>query len=125
MKVTLPLPPSANRYWRLWRGHMVVSDEARAYKHGAKLRALTQGMRPLCGPVYVSLTVYRAARRGDLDNRIKVSLDALQGVAFENDAQVTEIHAKLEDDPANPRIVVWVESAKTACHCDRNQLRGA
>lgn len=95
----------------MWRNRIVVSDEARAYKSGAKLRALTQGMRPLLGPVYVSLTVYRAERRGDLDNKIKVALDALQGVGYTNDSQVTELHARLEDDPSNPRLVVWVESA--------------
>lgn len=112
MKIILPIPPSANRYWRMWRGHMVISDEARAYKSGAMLRALSQGARPMSGPVSVSLTLYRKERRGDLDNRIKVALDALQGVAYLNDSQVTEIHAKLADDPSNPRLVVWVESAE-------------
>lgn len=112
MKIVLPIPPSANRYWRMWRGHMAISDEARAYKSGARLRAWSQGARPIAGLVSVSLTLYRAERRGDLDNRIKVSLDALQGVAYENDSQVKEIHARMEDDPSNPRLVVWVESAE-------------
>lgn len=109
--VTLPMPPSANDYWRVWRGRAVVSTEARRYKQGAKLRALTQGMRPLDGPVCVSVVVYRKRKAGDLDNSLKVLLDALKGVAYEDDGQVVELHARRCDDPSNPRVEVRVEAA--------------
>jgi crossover junction endodeoxyribonuclease RusA len=113
MKLTLPMPPSANRYWRIWRGRAVISAEAKAYKQGVKLRALTEGLRkPLGGPVVASLVVYRARRAGDLDNSLKVLLDALNGIAFEDDSQVVEIWARREEDPANPRVVITVEQAK-------------
>lgn len=121
MKATLPLPPSSNRYWRVWRGRAVVSTEARAYKLNARLRALSQGMRPVSGPVVLNLVVYRARKAGDLSNRIKVAEDALQGVAYTNDSQVVELHARLEDDPGNPRLVVWVESVERR---DDNSTRG-
>jgi Holliday junction resolvase RusA-like endonuclease len=62
------------------------------------------------GGVSVSLWVYRAAQRGDLDNRIKVLLDSLQGIAYKDDKQVRELHAFLEDDKDNPRVVVEVEA---------------
>lgn len=105
---TLPLPPSANRYWRLGRGHLYPSEEARAYKLSALVRAKSQGMRVMSGPVVLSLTVYREAKRGDLSNRIKVLEDALQGVAYENDSQVCELHAAQFEDPANPRVRITV-----------------
>lgn len=112
MKLTLPVPPSANDYWRAFRGRVVVSDVARRYKQGVKGRSLTTGRpEPLAGPVVVSLVVYRAAKRGDLDNFQKVLLDALKGVAFVDDSQVVEIHARREDDKANPRVEVCVEPA--------------
>lgn len=109
--VVLPLPPTGNLYWRHFRGRTVVSQEARVYRNAAKLRALTQGMRPLSGPVVVSVIVYRKRRVGDLDNSLKVLLDALRGVAFEDDSQVVELHARRCDDPANPRVEVRVEAA--------------
>lgn len=112
MKLTLPVPPSANDYWRVFRGHVVVSPEARRYKAGVRLRALTAGrQRPLTGPLVVSLIVYRKAKRGDLDNFCKVLLDSLKGIAFEDDSQVVELHSRREDDASNPRVEVNVEAA--------------
>lgn len=110
VKLTLPVPPSANAYWKLdRRGFIRVSDEARAYKANVQRRALVEGLRnpPGC-PVVVTMTVYRAQRRGDLDNFQKVLLDALKGIAFLDDSQVVEIHSRREDDKANPRVEVEV-----------------
>lgn len=106
MKVTLDYPPSANRYWRNWRGRMVVSDEARAYKLKAKLLARVAGGRPQEGPCVVHLAFFRPLRKGDLDNRIKVVLDALQGVLWLDDSQVVEIHAYRHEDKVRPRVEV-------------------
>ena len=106
--VTLPYPPSANRYWRQWQGRTLVSAEARAYKTTAYALALSQGMRPIAGPVSVAVDVYRPAKRGDLDNSMKVLLDALKGVAFEDDQQVCELHARRFDDKDKPRVEVLV-----------------
>lgn len=101
----LPYPPTANLYWRNFRGRMVTSAAARAYK--AKV-AMTHTKAPVTGPVGVTLLVYRPARRGDLDNTLKVSLDSLKGIAFEDDSQIQEICARRYEDPANPRIEVKV-----------------
>lgn len=114
MRLTLPLPPTANRYWSYAGGRVRTSDEARAYKLNVKMRALQLSPRPqpLEGEVWVFLTVYRKWRQGDLDNFQKVLLDALKGVAFNDDRQVVEIHARREDDPSNPRVEVRVEAAQ-------------
>jgi crossover junction endodeoxyribonuclease RusA len=111
MRLTLPFPPTGNLYWRHARGRTYVSDEARRYRTGVKLRALTAGLRnPLEGPVCVSVAIYRPAKRGDLDNSLKVLLDSLRGVAFVDDSQVEELHAMRFEDKANPRAVVTVEA---------------
>lgn len=104
--ITLPFPPSANRYWRNWRGRMVVSDEAKDYK--AIVALLARDFEPLSGPVSVSIGVYRPARRRDLDNCLKVVLDALQGYLYENDDQIVELHARRFDDKHNPRVEIYV-----------------
>ncbi len=109
---TLPYPPSANRYWRNYGGRMVVSAEAQAYKMTA--RAIANGKRPraVVGNVTVHIMVYRPRRKGDLDNCLKVLLDALTGVAYEDDSQIVAIHAYRHEDKHNPRVVVTVEECQ-------------
>lgn len=111
----LPYPPSANRYWRSLvikgRLRVLVSAEARAYKKSAALTAAKSVGGPIVGPVRVCLMVYRPRRVGDLDNTIKVVLDALRGVAYEDDKQVVAIVAERYDDKDNPRVSVYITSA--------------
>lgn len=107
-RFVLPIPPSANRYWRNYGGRVVVSDEARAYKGRAGWLAKEVGCYPLAGPVGIVLHVRRARRAGDLDNSIKVLVDSLRGVAFEDDSQIVELHAYRGDNPADPRVEVCI-----------------
>jgi len=87
---------------------MVVSNEARSYKEQAGWIAKSAGGDMLAGNVAVTMRVYRAQRRGDLDNYTKVLLDSLKGVVFADDDQVTQIHAFLDDDKKNPRVEIEV-----------------
>lgn len=66
-------------------------------------------MKLIEGDVHVHLWLYRRARRGDLDNSLKVLLDALQSVAYKNDSAIREIHAVQFEDAADPRVRVIVE----------------
>ena len=116
MNLTLPLPPSANRYWRSIclgnRPRVLVSKQGRAYRKRAQLVAGAQFKRvPLTQDVRVVLNVYTPTRAGDLDNRIKPTLDALQGIAYADDRQVVEILARRFVDKDNPRVEVTVEAA--------------
>lgn len=109
--IQLPLPPSSNRYWRMFRGHMVVSAEAKAFKTAAGWIVKAAGAEVLTGPISLSIDVYRERKSGDLDNRLKVILDSMQGHLYLNDSQIVEIHARLFDDKHNPRAIVSVQSA--------------
>lgn len=110
VKVTLPYPPSVNRYLRFAPGgYAYTTREAKAYKQGAKLRALTQGMRPIQeGEVALLITVFRPRKTGDLDNHLKVLLDSLNGIAYADDKQVGEIFISRFEDKENPRVEVRV-----------------
>lgn len=109
-KFELPIPPSANRYWRNVRGNMVVSSEAKHYKHSAGWLAKAAGVRePLTGPVAVMIGYYRPERRGDLDNRLKCLLDALNGIAYTDDSQVVAIISYRQESPKNGRIEICVK----------------
>lgn len=108
----LPEPPSANRWWRNWRGRMVLSDEARDYKD--EIAWTHRSTIPLSGDVSVGIEWCRSRKAGDLDKRIGILLDALQGVAFVNDSQVVEIVARRWDkkdgkDLAPGRVLVKVK----------------
>lgn len=107
--LTLPNPPSANRYWRRAGRHIHKSAEAKAYQEAVAW--LAHGVQPLQGEVAVHLAWYRPAKRGDLDNRIKVILDALNGVAYEDDKQIVKIIAERHDDKHEPRVEVVVSLA--------------
>ena len=111
MEFTLPFPPSVNRYWRMPRalGRPILSREARLYKSQAGLEARRQGVRQLTGDVLVQIDVYRPARRGDIDNFGKVALDSLNGIAWNDDNQIIDLHLRRFDDKTNPRLQVRVE----------------
>jgi Holliday junction resolvase RusA-like endonuclease len=49
-------------------------------------------------------------RRVDLDNLLKLCMDAANGVLWEDDWQVKEITARMSVDPKDPRTVLTVEA---------------
>ena len=111
--LTLPVPPSVNRYWRHiainGQPRTLISEEGREYKRTVAI--LGCALSPMRGLVSLAYFVYRPRRSGDLDNYLKGLLDALKGVAFIDDAQVVEIHGYLRDDKANPRVNVIIQDA--------------
>lgn len=101
--LTLPYPPSANRYWRTRRGGLpYLSEAAKDYK--AIVADMLRGAAPSAAKVEVVIKIHRPAARGDLDNCLKILLDALKGLVFVDDDQVRHIDAWLGDeDKARPR----------------------
>jgi crossover junction endodeoxyribonuclease RusA len=113
IELLLPYPPSSNRYYRNFRGVMVRSKDARAYCDEVERIASEAGCEQTAGCVKVALTLHPrkpkdwerrlkkdvfavlGLNRLDLDNAQKVTLDSLQGVAFENDRQVTDLRIRL------------------------------
>lgn len=109
VSLTLPYPPSANRYWRSVRGRVIKSSDAKAYQIEAGWIAKAAGFDCTDKPVAITLRVYRPAKRGDLDNSLKVLIDSLKGIIFSDDDQVAVIHAERYEDKHNPRVDVYVE----------------
>lgn len=106
---TLPLPARNNRYYRHARGVTYLSKEGRDYKR--QVAELLDGMTPLEGDVCLSARVYRARNAGDLDGFQKGVLDALEGLAFNNDAQVVAMHWYKDLDRKAPRVEVKIWEA--------------
>lgn len=111
--LTLPYPPSANRYWRHNRGRNHISREAMGYI--AQVKEVARG-HPRSFPVdphTVCLAAYAPdARRRDIDNIIKVPLDALTRAGVWDDdhlvRQVTAFWADIDRD--DPRLLVTIKT---------------
>lgn len=117
MKLTLPLPPSVNHYWRsvVIKGavRVLMSKAGREYKEHCRLVATAHRTTRLDGEVRVAGTVYMARLGTDLDNRVKPLLDALTGICYDDDKQVAEIHLVRDLDRGNPRVELTVEPYAT------------
>ena len=121
VRLKLPYPVSANRYWRIWRNKAVRSREAAAYKETVRRIAQETGVMPSEGSVAVCLRLITKANKDgsanktviDLDNALKVTLDALQGIIYENDKQVRRIVAEYGSEPvAGGGLAVEIEELK-------------
>ncbi len=94
VSVQMPWPPSANRYWRKYRGRMVVSEEARKYKDEITILALTWQIKTFTTRLSLKIFAYPPDRRvRDIDNILKIAIDSLQYAGiYENDAQIDRIY---------------------------------
>lgn len=109
IRLVLPYPPSVNRMWRSYvpkgwtRALVVLTPEAKAYKHECGWRAKEAGVRePMTGLVEIRLRLVPKNRVCmDLSNCWKVAEDALNGIVYADDSQVYRIVAERADpDPA-------------------------
>lgn len=117
ISLELDYPVSANRYWRVFRGRMVRSKEANAYRQHVT-QATMDWDDPLTeAAVKVNLILHPKMRKDglasetviDLDNCIKVGLDALQGIVYFNDKQIKRLVAAYGEPKANGGLTVRVE----------------
>ena len=122
MIVVLPYPISANAYWRSFvpkgrtRAVTIVSREAHAYKERVGWLVKVSGIKkPFDVPVEVRVRLVSKNRVCvDLDNCLKVTLDALKGLAYTDDSLVHRIIAERGEPDANPRLEVEVRVFEAA-----------
>jgi Holliday junction resolvase RusA-like endonuclease len=125
LHLVLPVAPSVNRIWRRGKtrtGKATTYKDPKAERYEiealAAMRAAglhVNAPRFPRGDVGVVLVWYRAQRRGDADNRVKLCLDAANRVIWTDDSQVTDLRiVRRDDDPRNARIELWVMPAHQA-----------
>ena len=102
IELILPYPPSLNAYRRVSpQGFTYPTAEAKRYKLDAGWIAKKLGFRqPVAHPVRLEITLcHRALNKNgrkngavmDLDNCLKVALDSLKGIVYDDDRQVKSI----------------------------------
>ena len=111
-RITLPWPPSVNRYWRNVDGRTLISREGRAYRTAVLSAVLEQGAaRHYAGRLRVRIVAHPPdKRRRDLDNLQKALLDGLEyaGV-FDDDGQIDDLRIVRGERVRGGRVVVEVE----------------
>jgi Holliday junction resolvase RusA-like endonuclease len=115
--IELPWAPSTNKMWKRTRRGMSLTDEAKAFYENATVGIIQQGLKNYqwSHRSRVNLHMhfpydYRVIK-GDLDNRIKCSLDALtKGLVWTDDDLVDELHV-YRHAPSDPKgkVLVVVE----------------
>ena len=83
MQITLPWPPSVNRYWRHpnkgpLAGRHLISVEGRQYRSQVTALAISRKMECMSGRLAIHIDAWPPDKRArDLDNLLKSTLDAL------------------------------------------------
>lgn len=133
--IMLPMPPSANRYWKIimlpvkglkWPLHIAnvrdiwrcfrsmnkLSDDAENYKKDLMERVLTWSPRPrmTSSPLCVEIVVcFGTNARQDIDNRVKPLLDAFTAAGLmEDDSQVVDLRVRRGPVIKEGRVVVRI-----------------
>jgi len=144
IRLVLPYPISANRYWatrtvpakgaRKAMAMTYVTPEAKAYKAEVEALCARAGIRrPLPGRVRIDVQLYphrpvdwktRQRKLGaawddgvqclDLDNANKVLLDALKDVAIEDDKWVRRLTSERMEPDGEARVVVTITAMPVA-----------
>ena len=117
-KLTLPWPPSVNKYYRTPRtgklaGRTLISEEGRRFRTEAVLMLRQQKVEQIKGRVAVMLHAYPPdRRRRDLDNLLKGVLDALvHAGAIEDDSLVDDLHVIRKPIVKDGQLTVFVRPA--------------
>lgn len=117
-RFVMPVVVSANRQWRRGKTKTgkVVTYKPKGSTDDARAAAALFGR---CGALDGDLTVrilwVRKQATGDVDNRVKATLDLLKGIAFADDKQVRRVEIERSDDPTTaPGLYVEVEPYRPA-----------
>lgn len=101
--------PSVNHYWKSNGRHRYISQEGRTFKQQVAQQAKHNNCQLLEGDVEVVINWFKKGRqRGDLDNILKVIMDSLSGICYQDDKQVKSIIAKMWEKTGNDGVEIQV-----------------
>ncbi len=84
-------PPTVNQAYKKYRNRVVLSNRAKEFKRHV-FDLLPEGYNMLKGPVKLDITLYfKDRRKRDIDNYLKILLDSMKNVYFEDDDQIIEL----------------------------------
>lgn len=111
IKLTLKtLPLSINQTYKRGKNSFYKSREAKDAQEamGWEARSQYRG-KPLIGPLKLQIGFWWPDRRKhDLDNGLKLLLDSMTGILWDDDSQIREMGLSKATDKENPRIEIEV-----------------
>lgn len=110
MTLTLPYPPSNNRYYRHNRGRIHIGTEGRGYRLAVLEKRPRTGW-PLIGPLRMAIEVIpNRSVSQDLDNIPKCICDALQHAGiYADDNQIEDLRVVRMPKGKHAQVIVTVE----------------
>ena len=108
------IPPAMNATYKSGNGRFYKSSEAKAAQEAMAWEAKAQWMpkKPITGKISITIRfIFKDARR-DIDSGVKATLDALSGICYKNDRQISEMHLSKSVDSANPRVEIALQEKK-------------
>lgn len=99
-RLFLTKPPTSNLIYRVGRGRVYLSQEARNWRSIAQWSCREQlgsDNVPFEGQVEVNIQIVGA--RLDFDNSLKLLMDSMQGSVYVNDRQVTKAIIEMIREP--------------------------
>jgi crossover junction endodeoxyribonuclease RusA len=112
LKFRLPYPPAANHYLVHTRRGVFRTAAANDYREVVGWALVAMDIEPLHGSLAVTIRAYRPRKSGDIDGILKVSLDAMNKLAYLDDKQIVELHVYRGDDKHDPRLEVEINEVK-------------
>ena len=111
--LTLPFPPSVNRYWRHVNGKTLISRAGREFRDRVgQILAHRFFPKPLLEELAVAIDLHPPDhRRRDVDNYCKATLDAIEHAGvYVNDSQITHLEIDKGDPLPGGRVIVRIET---------------
>lgn len=110
IEFTVPGEPRPKERPRFGKRGVYTPRRTSAFERKVQFAALAAKLKRAVGHVAISLQFCLGnARRVDIDNLIKSVLDALNGIAWEDDAQITNLRAMKCVDRDDPRVWICIE----------------
>lgn len=82
---------SVNKYYRSWKGRVLISKDGREFKKEIELHL--NNYNKVLGKIQLRLILhFKDKRKRDVDNYAKVLIDCLKNKLFEDDDQIYELY---------------------------------
>lgn len=113
--LTLPYPPSVNRYYRSVGGRVLIAKEGRRYRERVRPIVECTGMQTICRPLRMDILAYPPdSRRRDLDNLFKCLADSLvKAKAIADDSLIDDWRIRRGPVVPGGECVVELETIET------------
>ncbi len=124
IELTLPYPPSANRYYRYVNGRVLISKEGRAYRDKVSLHVIQQLPEEMLfqhppafkAKLWVEIDAHPPdRRRRDIDNLHKPLLDAMENAGvYRDDSQIKRLRTDMCERVKGGKVVVRIKEMEAA-----------